>query len=89
MKCGMFVAIACLFFLSATATAAEKDFTSEDGRYAVTFHAKAKYKLGSIKDNGLVAPYIEAKVGDNVQKMMYFDLPEVARELETEKLWAD
>lgn len=83
----LLAAPACLFLLVATATAADKDFTSEDGKYAVTFHAKAKYKLGSIKDNGLVAPFVEAKVGENVQKVMHFDLPEVARGLESGKLF--
>ena len=83
----LLAAPACLFLLVATATAADKEFTSEDGKYAVTFHAKAKYKLGSIKDNGLVAPFVEAKVGENVQKVMHFDLPEVARGLETAQLF--
>ena len=78
---------ACLFLLVATATAADKDFTSQDGKYAVTFHAKAKYVSGSVKDGGLVAPFVEAKVGENTQKVMHFDLPEVARGLETGKLF--
>src|SRR5438874_244490 len=72
---------------SGGAFAADKDYTSEDGKYAVSFLAKARYRSGSIKESGITSPFIEAKVKDNYQKVMHFDLPEAARDVATDKLF--
>ena len=86
MRTGLALAVLA-FFAMPTPAADEPNFTSEDGKYEVTFLAKMKYRSGVLKEGGIASPFIEGVANENRLKVMYFDLPEAVREVEPKKLF--